>query len=247
MASLATTLSLIIFTRMSSAAALPSPHSLHTLAKRTPSAHRIGSGFGIAIAIVVFGAIVFYLGVRRGRTGSWHCWRDPPDPSVTDNEKCELPRTRILRTSIGFPKLERTTVPIELSPVEAKPKWLELPANDKIAIEIGEKSPAMIGEKSPQPHPPSHTHQQNNANIRRERNSWFSRGRRSLTARSWGARSGKKSLYEMDGESMPPPPKYPEPVRLREGSEGGGAMDWEGLEWLRKMYEGRKSIYKPAS
>jgi hypothetical protein len=242
------TLLLTIFTTLSSAVPLSSNHRVHYLVKRGPPARKVGTGIGIAISIAIFAAIVFYLGVRRGYTGTWFCWREPVPVSSSKastyseySEKRARPVPKDLRNSIGFPKLKGSSVPFQPSPVDsekehqiwelspvspARPRFLELPTESNIH-EIGERR-SWIEEV-------------------KRRSSWFCRG---LDRTSRVVETPKRSLYEMDAEPIDPP-AYPEPAMLRDsaadGLRGSGAMNWEGLEWIKKIYGERRSVNGPGS
>ena len=68
--------------------------------------------------------------------------------------------------------------------------------------------------------------------------------------------SKEVSVYEMaaspvEGRLPPvpalpplPPPKCAEGGRGRKGGEDGGGVDWSGMEFMRKMYVERKSLYR---
>lgn len=237
------TLLLITFTKLSGAIPLSSGHRVHYLVKRSPPARKIGIGIAIGISLVIFAAIVFYLGVRRGYTGTWFCWRDPEPVSSSKastyseySEKPVRPVPKDLRNSIGFPILKGSSVPFQPSPVDdekehqiwelspvspARPRFLELPTESNIH-EIGERR-SWIDE------------------IKR-RSSWFCRG---IDRTSVVVETPKRSLYEMDAEPIDPP-AYPEPAMLRgsfmDESRGSGAMNWEGLEWIKKIYADRRSV-----
>jgi hypothetical protein len=225
---------ILLIADLAIAAPLPLHDSHPLLLKRGPSGHTVGVGFAITISIIVFAAVVFYLGVRRGQTGTWYCWRDPPESShgSTDDEKIEPSRRQDIKSTIGFPALQRATVPIELSPVEAKPTFLELPT-EKL-YELGEKSPRRFSWYDDM-----------------KKKSWFGgKERKGSTATT----RTKRSLYEMEGSPISPvdPPAYPDPVamreweKMREGQgEKEGEMDWSGIEFMRKMYKDRVSVYKP--
>jgi hypothetical protein len=60
---------------------LPSVSSAPTLlSPHTPRPKKIGVYTAIGVSIVIFSAIVFWLGMRRGRTGTWYCWRNDLSP-----------------------------------------------------------------------------------------------------------------------------------------------------------------------
>lgn len=242
----ARSLILAILVNLTIVAALPARDSTLRLSKRTSSGRKAGTGIAIAIAVILFAAIIFYLGMRRGQTGTWYCWRDPPStssssPITSISEKEPPPQPRDLKDTIGFPQLQRCTVPIELSPVEAKPKptFLELPGESHVH-ELG--APRSWFEE--------------------KKRSWFG-GRERRNGSSSDAHplpvTPKRSLYEMDAEPIHPPayqlasnaahrPRFPPALFLRESvgdSEGG--MDWSGIEYLKKMYTERKSVYRPGT
>ena len=124
MMALASTLALLLSISVPTTLASPMPPSFHALHKRSPSPRNIGIGFAIAISVVIFVGIVFYLGVQRGRTGTWFCWRDPlPCPP---NEKVKVMDSNALKSRISSPIHMYSSALPELSPVEAQPKFAEL-------------------------------------------------------------------------------------------------------------------------
>ncbi|KAF2115418.1 hypothetical protein BDV96DRAFT_646417 [Lophiotrema nucula] len=218
---------------------IASPISNHRLVTRSSKGRKVGVNFAIAISIVIFAAIVFYLGMRRGRSGSWFCWRDPSsslpsaNPSSLDVSKPLPPRPRsIPRTNVI--NENEIAEPIELSPVEAKPKFLELPGETGV-FEIGEGRKSWF----------------NGFDIRR---SWFggSNGER----RSWW-RSEKGSIYEMEGSSVPPMPPLPPPPSYQPANERRNeagtpkedekSIDWAGMDYVKEMYAGKGSVRRPNS
>lgn len=42
-----------------------------------------------------------------------------------------------------------------------------------------------------------------------------------------------------------PPPNYPDMVKVKGTEEGNsGGVDWSGMEFMKKMYVERKSLYR---
>ncbi|KAF2640113.1 hypothetical protein P280DRAFT_27676 [Massarina eburnea CBS 473.64] len=82
------------FSTLPSITALPISTDQHKeLLKRSPSSKRdVGIGFGITIAAILSLMIVFYLGFRRGKMGSWLWWRTPtPSESNAATKKMASP------------------------------------------------------------------------------------------------------------------------------------------------------------
>ncbi|KAF2789716.1 hypothetical protein K505DRAFT_90436 [Melanomma pulvis-pyrius CBS 109.77] len=61
------------------------------------------------------------------------------------------------------------------------------------------------------------------------------------------SKSTTYSVYELDGASATPPPAYPEKAHVwgRLGEKESG-LDWSGLEFMKKMYEKRVSVWRAA-
>lgn len=129
--------------------------SEHTLHKRSSSAYNVGIGFAIAISILIFASVVFYLGVQRGRKGTWFCWREPlPSSSPTSrSEMIHVIGTEVFKNRISSPIQTHSSALPELSPLEAqpkyvelstvgtKPKFLELSASELAVFELAQPSP----------------------------------------------------------------------------------------------------------
>lgn len=266
--------SLILHLFLDAALALALPSSLsptNALTRRSSRSQKVGIPIAIAICVSIIMVIVFYLGMRRGQTGTWYCWRDAEEPLSRDTDSTAvLPITeKRVSTSKAKIKSERISrpmiqhiVPIRTSTVisplsEAMPR-LELPGEDKI-FEIGPATPRFPAPNSTPPQIPT-LPPTTRLTWRSDRRSWHWFERRSRVARS-RASEREKSLYELDGSSASPPPAYaspplpPMPDRAflsnergqrsdRKESEGGGAMDWTGIEYLRKMYTMRGSVHR---
>lgn len=129
----------------------PHPAGSGSLSKRAASSQSISLGFGITIGVIVFGIIVFYLGVRRGKSGSWLCWRaasPPPRSPTVLSEKISVidtdpslykPRISCPIPAYSGPVSELTT-PVEQ--YKKTPEYLELAAaTDNVIYELGESTP----------------------------------------------------------------------------------------------------------
>ncbi|KAJ4346617.1 uncharacterized protein N0V89_010548 [Didymosphaeria variabile] len=170
--SLPTSLLLLLASILPTTAASPITPETHILHKRSPSSHNIGIGFAIAISVLTLASLIFYLGVQRGRTGSWFCWRTPiPSLPASPTEKAQPVSTDTLKSRISSPIQMLSSALPELSPLEAqppfaelsspaeekekpKPKFLELSTTEKGVFEMGQASPrrppsvATVEEKS---------------------------------------------------------------------------------------------------
>jgi hypothetical protein len=125
-----------------------------SLSKRGASPENIGLGFGLSFSVIIFACLVFYLGVRRGQTGSWAFWkkRSPPlsrSPTVLSAKfSVADPDQHSNRARISMPvPMHSTTIP-NPSPVQQKekykktPEYLELEAaTNHVIFELGENTP----------------------------------------------------------------------------------------------------------
>ncbi|CAI6335395.1 unnamed protein product [Periconia digitata] len=73
-----------VFATVTTTNALPIWEHHGQVQRRSPESQkdRITMGFGIAIAIIVIATLVFYLGLRRGQTGTWLWWRTRASESL---------------------------------------------------------------------------------------------------------------------------------------------------------------------
>ncbi|KAF2267479.1 hypothetical protein CC78DRAFT_530864 [Lojkania enalia] len=162
---MAVQLLIILFSIFSSSLAAPIPRfrlpkridELNSLSKR-PQSHIIAIGFAIAISIIIFSVIIFYLGVRRGLTGTWCCWRssvslpmtpidhyfDHSMPKCVKNPKHpEHPDLHYSHHAIE-PDIKDS---LEISPVEKSPSFLELPADNNVPRLEGDRKTWRKSEK----------------------------------------------------------------------------------------------------
>ncbi|KAK7180940.1 hypothetical protein DPSP01_000594 [Paraphaeosphaeria sporulosa] len=274
---------LLLLVAILPAAASPITPETYLLHKRSASPHNIGIGFAIGLSVLLVASIIFYLGVQRGRTGTWFCWRAPlaslsPAPL---GEKAHPINTDMLKSRISSPIQMHSSALPELSPVEVqprvaelpspleeKPKFLELSAtNEKAIYEMGLASPrrppsaASMEEKSfyssrkssiatayrksfasvktsgksvysTQERPPK-------VNSWFDRKSWFCRGAMEVEDEEKKIR-GKGAAEDEDTRVLAPPPTAVIADEA-EADRRQSHMDWSGMEWLTKVYNGRKS------
>lgn len=304
-------------------AAAPIP--LVLLSQKSPTTHQVGGYLAIAFGVLLFAAIVFYLGVFRGRTGSWRFWRRNrfPDQSlsratqrssnVTDlrdwekddesetEHRWRRPEIRVLGTSTammgsqngfdgyGYPHMgeearRQAQLQTEQMIFEAgihTPRRAQSPAARSLrelgSAPIYELGPGIRSVEQISIGSPSMME-------RRKRWSWrfnnASRWSASTVTQDGTARpSMPPSLYlspanvsfpdHLDTASLPPSHRgLGTPLRSSNRpsaeiistyslggdvasdadsvttNEMGGSMNWEGLEWLKKMYRKRSSIYR---
>ncbi|KAF2011950.1 hypothetical protein BU24DRAFT_266943 [Aaosphaeria arxii CBS 175.79] len=246
------------------------------LSKRSASPSKIGTGFGIALALILFTVLIFYLGVIYGRNGLRSRWRATKDTQFNSSSVTATHPTRgrshihrKLQTSmIGFPQHNEKVMdadyfdtntaispieqagqearPVELSPVEARPRLIELSPIEAYGTPIvleqlpNETTLVEAGGGTP----------------RRGRfdvtKSWFSTSSRKSRQRSL-ARDKEASIYEMPATpsstchqgvpTLPPlPPAYTE--KGRQKSRDDESVDWSGIEFMKGMYSQRKSLFK---
>lgn len=233
---------ILIFLSLLSILPSAQSHPLPTaasLSKRTPRAHTIGVGFAITLSTILLAILIFYLGVRRGRAGTWFCWRDA-SPSLTST-----PSTRP-RISCPVP-IHSSALP-ELSPVNAPPAFAELDVGaEKAVYELGIPSPqrplsaatqtsggekrkslflaqrarksllaVKAGRKSG-----AERRSRSTARSGVERKSWFCRSALEVEDEERRLRRGERGSEEL--------PAYPGPVVIR-GEQVEGEVGWVKTE-----------------
>ncbi|KAF2631392.1 hypothetical protein BU25DRAFT_185276 [Macroventuria anomochaeta] len=240
-------LHLLITLRTISASPLPRHHKP---VKRSTTSQNVGSGFAIAICVVFLAAISYYFGMHHERTKSWFSKRNAPTVSepVTHN-KTIMEGQRRLR-QISCPLAVASSAPIKPydDPVEAPTpslRYYELPIK-----EVHE-----MGLPSPNKPPPRASW------LSLDRKTWWlkypedeEQRRSASTSRSKSVRSWFKSEINMNNvqEEIPKPsPGLIKAVHLEahnasedekeRTSDGSTFMDWSGLDYVRRIYIGRKS------
>ncbi|KAF3010882.1 hypothetical protein E8E13_009611 [Curvularia kusanoi] len=248
----------LVFLRTISAS--PLPHS-HGLGKRNTTSQNVGSGFAIAICVVLLAGIFYYLGMRHERTKLWFQKRratPAPDP---DHDPKASTEGRGHKRQISCPLAVSSSAPIKPydDPIEA-------PAPSIRCYELPIKEVHEMGLPSPRKPPPRASW------LSVDRKPWWLKypeqdGRRESaatsrqsvgTSRSKSLRSWLRSERNMEAvqESMPirspaasvpaPPPAvvHVKPKCTDEEerkSDGSTLMDWSGLDYVRKIYVERKS------
>ena len=263
-----TALQTLVFALLTTAnaAAVP-PHHVHNYTKRSNSNNRnIGTGFAIALCTVLLAAVFFYLGMRRERAQSWRLWRPAPYTTpLPPLPRASYQKHRRLKNSISSPLAVSSSAPVHPvpAPVEAgaEPtvRYLELPCKE--VYEMGLPSPkrplrATWLSLDRRPWWLGVSERGDRASVREstvcasvapvgaaeERCGNVTRCERAVSAPS------------------PSPPAYPDAVysgvvldREKEGkgkgrvglgeerkSDRSSFMDWTGLEYVRRIYIGRK-------
>lgn len=196
----------------------------------------VGTGFAIAVFLILLFGIAFHLGRRRERMGTWFCWgacdsKTTSKPENLSELEVTLEPSR-LKSRISCPITVSSSAPVELqSPIslaeaESRPRFLEMPSK-----EIYE-----MGLPSPRPRRPSWI----------DRTTWWIRYSDRKTESK--TRNDKDRRAESVG-----PPSYPEAVHQQStklqspekgrDSSGSALIDWRssGLEYIRHVYAQKKT------
>ncbi|KZM21907.1 uncharacterized protein EKO05_0000390 [Ascochyta rabiei] len=244
---LALALQLLITLRTISAS--PLPHH-HKHAKRVTKGQDVGSGFAIAICVVILAGVFYYLGMRHERTRLWFSRRSSSATSTPVENDSTTPEGHGMKTRISCPLAVSSSAPIKPcdSPVEAPTqslRYFELPIK-----EIHE-----MGQPSPRKPPPRASW------LSLDRKPWWLRypddeeqKRSARTSRSKSMRSwfkSDRSTENVQVEVPSPSPVQVEVIRVgadsmkeddkERRSDGSTLMDWAGLDYVRRIYVGRKS------
>lgn len=256
---------------------------MYLLHKRSASPHNIGIGIAIAISVLIVVSIIFYLGVQRGRTGTWFCWRAPLASlsPVSPSEKVHPIDTDMLKSRISSPIQTHSSALPELSPLEVRPQYVELPSplEEKLKfLELSattEKAVFEMGLASPR-RPPSAASMEGRSFYSSRKSSIVTAYRKSIASvkttgsgvystqerppkvhswydrKSWFCRGAmevedeeKKIRGRFDTEAEAADVVTPPPTAVIADSDdterGQSHMDWSGMEWLTKVYNGRNS------
>lgn len=218
-------------------------------AKRSTAGQNVGSGVAIAVCMVLLAGIFYYLGMRHERTMSWFGKRSPataPSPMRDDRLLPEGPRHM---RQISCPVAVKSSAPIK--PYEEP---VEAPTPSLRYYELPIKEVHEMGLPSPKKPPPRVSW------LSLDRKPWWLKssedeaGRESATTsrsksmRSWFKRDSSMSNVQ---EKAHPSPELNEAACLatladnkediERKSDGSTLMDWSGLDYVRKIYIGRKS------
>lgn len=275
---------LLLASILPSISASPIALKTHIHHKRAPSSHNIGIGFAIALSVLFLASTIFYLGVQRGRTGTWFSFRAAP-PTEKSHPTID---TDMLKSRISSPIQMHSSALPELSPLEAQPpQYAELPSpmeeKEKPSFlplsATQEKEVFEMGIPSPR-RPPSvasteyaegksfyssrkssfatayrksvasvkttgksvySTHEKPpRVNSWFERKSWFCRGAMEVEDEEKKIR-GKEGGEDVVAVPVVAPPPKAVVADREEVDRRQTAMDWSGMEWLAKVYNGRKS------
>lgn len=255
------------FSRTISASPLPrrSPQ-----AKRGTTPQNIGSGFAIAICVVILAVVFYYLGMRHKRTKSWLKKRKAPaaleapaTESTTDGQRH--------KRQISCPIAVASSAPIKPcdDPVEAATASLrcyEMPTKEvyEMGLPSPKKPPSRVSWLSLDRKPWWLT----NAGKEGGRHSVKTSGSKSMrtwfrsdsivsvpedrSMRTWFRSDSVGTMPEHMPTSTPSsPPPVPKvalsdtPRAINDNgerrSDGSTLMDWSGLDYVRKIYVERKS------
>ncbi|KAF9696381.1 hypothetical protein EKO04_005354 [Ascochyta lentis] len=240
-------LQLLVIFRTISASPLPH-HYKH--AKRTTRSQDVGSGFAIAICVLILAGVFYYLGMHHERTRLWISARNPSSPPKCTQNDTTTSESHKIKTRISCPLAVSSSAPIRPydSPVEAPTQSLRY-------YELPIKEVHEMGLPSPRKHLPRASW------LSLDRKPWWvkypddeeqrgsARTSRSKSMRSWFR--SDRSMNHVQEEVPSLSPVQTEVVRLGAGSvkedekgrksDGSTLMDWSGLDYMRKIYVGRKS------
>ncbi|OSS49263.1 hypothetical protein B5807_05567 [Epicoccum nigrum] len=265
-------LCLVILLRTISASPLPHDHKLE---KRNTTSQNVGSGFAIAICIVLLAGVFYYLGMNHERTKLWFSTRKAHAAAEPDEDPKTSTDSRGHKRQISCPLAVSSSAPIKPydDPIEA-------PTPSVRCYELPIKEVHEMGLPSPRKPPPRASwlsldrkpwwlkYPEQNETRESVRTSRQSTGTsRSKSMRSWfrGER-GMEAVQEsvpmpspntlLTPNTLPSPAIIsspntptavhlnPEPTEEEERKSHGSAltpMDWSGLDYVRKIYVGRKS------
>ena len=238
-------LQLLITLRTISANPLPQRHSNM---KRNTIRQNVGSGFTIAICIVLVAAIFYFLGMHHERTKSCFGQRSASTTNEPIQDNKTVPGGQILKPQISCPVAVLSSAPIkpDNSPVEAPTpslRYFELPIKE--VHEMGLPSP----KKTPL----------RGSWLSLDRKTWWlkhpeaeDQARSARTSRSKSMRSwfrNDRSVCKFQEASIPSPGlvetfnlnSCSKEFEQERKSDGSTLMDWSGLDYVRRIYLGRKS------
>ena len=220
----------------------------HKQGKRTTANQNVGSKLAIAICIVLVAVIFYYFGMHHERTKSWlgqrsACTTNEP---ILDDKTCPGEQRSKPRISCPVAVLSSAPIKPDYSPVEA-------PTPSLHCFELPIKEVHEMGLPSPKKAPPRASW------LSFDRKPWWSkhpevegqarsaRTSRTKSMRSWFKNDGGMSKSQ---EASIPSPGLVETADIRacsndaeqeSKSDGSTLMDWSGLDYVRKIYIGRKS------
>ncbi|KAF1979825.1 hypothetical protein BU23DRAFT_549019 [Bimuria novae-zelandiae CBS 107.79] len=264
------------------ATAWPIASGPQNVRKRDTSPRNVSIGFAIAISVLIFASVIFFLGVQRGRTGTWFCWREPL-PSFrpcSPSENTQVIDTDTLKSRISSPLQMHSSALPELSPVEAQPRFaelspmgatpkaLELATSEKAVFEMGlaspRRPPSVISKASKSSYSSRKSsiataYRKSVASVKTtgksvystsekppkvnswfDRKSWFCRGAMEIEDEEKRMR-GDEAAEGPSACTLAPPTTAVVASKNIGEIEGRATMDWSGMEWLTKVYDGRKS------
>ncbi|KAF3033045.1 hypothetical protein E8E12_004743 [Didymella heteroderae] len=90
-----------------------SPLPYHQNPKRSTTSQNVGSGFAIAICIILLAAIFYYLGMRHSRTKSWLSARKTHTQPTLSHDSRVYPEARKHKRQISCPLAVSSSAPIK--------------------------------------------------------------------------------------------------------------------------------------
>jgi hypothetical protein len=248
------------------ASAGPVLHS-HILAKRTTTSQNVGSGFAIAICIIILAIVFYYLGMRHERTRSWFRSSNSPitTPKSIEDDNASL-QPHKFKAWISCPQNVRSSAPIKPydDPVEAPApslRYYELPIKEihEMGLPSPRKPPPRASWLSLDRKPwwlryPEGEEQRRSASASANASVSVSVSASRGTSRSKSLRSwfrSERSVGDIQEEVPKLSPTLIEAVHLEVRSEkeeekerksdGSTLMDWSGLDHVKRIYIARKS------
>lgn len=234
----------LITLRTISASPIPQHHK-H--AKRATRGQNVGSGLAIAFCVIFIAALFYYLGMHHERSKSWFSQRNPSTPLEHVRDDKTVTEEHTLKTRISCPLAVSSSAPIKLhdEPVEA-------PSPSLRYFELPIKEVYEMGLPSPKPPPraswlsfdrkpwwlkyPENDEERRSARISNSKGmrSWFKSERSTNNVQVVITAPGRMEDVHLDTCGR----KEEEEGRR---SDGSTLMDWSGLDYVRRIYVGRKS------
>ncbi|KAJ4992280.1 hypothetical protein SVAN01_02299 [Stagonosporopsis vannaccii] len=244
--SLASLFLILLLLRTISASPVPQHYQQ---AKRGASPQNVGSGFAIAICIIILAGVFYYLGMHHERTKLWFNKGKAsvsPETARGSETITEGPRHK---RQISCPLAVSSSAPIKPydDPVEAPTaslRYYELPIKEvhELGLPSPKKPPTTASWLSLDRKPWWLTYPDKEGRRQSARTS-VSRG-----MRTWFRSDSVSSISE---DPPTPPPLMPGAVLTEtrheakddgeRKSEGSTLIDWSGLDYMRRIYVQRKS------
>lgn len=243
-----------------------SPLYHHRHAKRNTTSQNVGSGFAIAICIVLLAGVFYYLGMRHERSKSWFLQRKAPVVPEANVEFKSTTEKQGHKRQISCPLAVSSSAPIKTheDPIEAPApslRYYELPIKEihEMGLPSPKKPPPRASWLSLDRKPwwlkyPEQEERRQSAGTSRSKSmrSWF-RAERNMDAVQEdipipSTNTVQSPTVVLSSTTVPSPTIVP-PERVastqldevERKSDGSTLMDWSGLDYVRKIYVGRKS------